>query len=59
MKVHLRADGNYPRPGHTWFPNRTLCGRELRPEPENSTGECKQCFRVWRQIAEQNLRCGA
>ena len=58
-KIHLRADGLYPRPGHTWHPERTLCGKMEQALPEKPDGECKQCYRVWRQLAEHNLRCGA
>ena len=46
VKVHIKAYGNHPRPGHTYHPNRTWCGlHQGRDVTESDQGKkyCQRC----------------
>ena len=58
MKTHLKALGNFPRHGHTWTPDKTLCGLkavELEPCDNVRDGACLKCMDVW---YEAHIRFG-
>ena len=45
MKTHIKAIGDMPRPGHIWWPDQTLCGRERVPL-KDASGNCKRCYAI-------------
>ena len=49
-KCRVKAVGNYPRPGHTWTPGKTLCGLkavESTPGETLPVTDCMRCKVLW------------